>query len=460
MADGVQVKYHFLGISGHAMRGVALAARDLGHEVTGTDEGAYPPGSDWLDEQGFTWWQQPNLAHLKGVHEIIVSGHTQPDHPELLAASQQGIPVRSFPELIAELTKKGRRIVVAGTHGKTTTTSLITWLLESAGRKPDFLIGIKPHNFESSVRLAGGKVAVIEGDEYRASQLDTLSKFAFYQPTVAVVTSIEMDHPDFFRDLGDITGRFREFIGTVPADGAVYYWQGSPVVREAVEGVTARVAGYDFAEAEWWADNVRYEPAGLRFTLMHHTEAVAELAVPLYGAHNVLNATAASAVALGEGMTVEELGHGMVTFKGASRRFERVTPEDAPITVLDDYAHHPTEVKTTIEAAKLHFGGRVIAIFRPHTYSRTKKLLKEYQGAFGAADEAFIAEIEAAREAKKAQTVSGADIAAKAGREVRYEPDRRALVEAIVAAAKPGDTILCMSVNGYEDLAQELASRV
>lgn len=450
---------HFLGIFGHAMRGVALAAQELGHTVTGMDDGAYPP-AEWLAQHGITWWGKPDPAHLKGVSTVIISGHIQPDNPELQAALKQNIPVRSFPEFVGELTAGARRIVVAGTHGKTTTTSLLTWILECAGLKPDYLIGIKPHNFDTSVRLGRSQVAVIEGDEYRSSQLNDHPKFTYYRPEVLVLTSIEMDHPDFFKDLDDIKERFRGLVAELPATGRLYHWQGSEAVREVAEAAKAERHSYGFEQADWHPEHIRYEPEGIQFVLKHHDDELGELAGPIYGQHNVLNCTAAAAVALGEGVPFETISQALASFKGATRRFERVSAEDAPVTVLDDYAHHPTEAKTTIEAVKLHFPGKMIAVYKPHTYSRTEKLLTEYHQAFVGADEAFITEIEAAREKRNAKTVSGEDIAKGAGKHVRYQPDREKLLKAILKQAEPGTTVLCMSVNGDNEFATELNARL
>lgn len=451
-------RLHFLGITGHAMRGLADSARGLGYEVSGTDEGAYPPGTDWLDERGITWWRESDPEHLKGVDQVIISGHVQADHPELVAAEQQDITVRSFPELVADLVTDARRIVIAGTHGKTTTASLVAWILESAGRNPDYLIGIKPHNFDSSVRLTGSDVAVIEGDEYRASQLDTKSKFAYYKPDVLVVTSVEMDHPDFFKDLGDISARFETLVRDLPSGGQYVYWQGSEVAVRLAAGSPAPAEAYDYSDAAWNATDLSFEPDGIHFTAVHDGENLGDVRVPLYGRHNALNALAAIAVTKGEGVSFKDLQEALQGFKGASRRFDVVS--DGPVRVLDDYAHHPTEVATTIEAAKLHFAGRVIAVFRPHTFSRTKTLLKEYQSAFKDADQAFVADIEGAREAHLAATVSGEDIAKGAGELVAYVPQRSELLESVARAAQRGDTVLCMSVNGHDGFAAELAERL
>ncbi|MSU76075.1 UDP-N-acetylmuramate--L-alanine ligase [Patescibacteria group bacterium] len=459
MADSKHL--HFLGIYGHAMRGLAAAAQELGNTVTGTDDGKYPP-TEWLEAHpDIQTWNKPAVSHLKDIDEIIISGHIQPDHPELVAAQEKGIPVRSFPELVAELTKRARRIVVAGTHGKTTTTSLLTWIFETAGHHPDYLIGIKPHNFDSSVRLAGSRVAVIEGDEYRSSQLSSDSKFVHYHPDVLVLTSIEMDHPDFFKDLADITGRFKTLVASVPKkDGRLVYWKGSETVRKIATSAKAPADSYDAADADWSSSQVRFGPDGIQFTLRHHDEDIGQFQTRLYGPHNVLNATAAIAVALEEGVAVDVVQQALETFEGSSRRFDLITEPGDTVTVLDDYAHHPTEAKATIEAATLHFPGRVIAVYKPHTYSRTQELLKEYHGAFGDADVIFITEIESAREESKAKTVSGADVAKGIGKNAKYVADRSKLLKAVLDAAEPGDTIVSMSVNGNDGFAEALAAKL
>jgi UDP-N-acetylmuramate--L-alanine ligase len=442
------------------MRGVALAARELGYEVTGSDASAQAPGSDLLDEQGFTWWREPAPERLNGVAQVIISGGSKPDHPEIVWAQQQGVPVRSFAEFVGGLAAEQHRIVLSGTHGKTTTSSLVAWLLESAGRHPDFLIGIKPHNFDSSVRLAGSAVIVFEGDEYSSSQVDPQPKFNYYHPDVLVVTSLEMDHPDVFKDLAEIKQRFRTLIASLPSTGRLIWWRDSGELESVVTQSPAPVESYGLADADWTAEDVRFEPTGLRFGLCHQGNVLGQVTVGLYGEHNVLNALAASAVALAEGLSFAELQQGMASFQGASRRFELVSQPGAAVTIVDDYAHHPTEVAATIAAAKAHFPGRVLAIFRPHTYSRTSTLLEEYRQAFSLADVAWITDIEGARESGQEQTVSGADIANKAAGNVEFEPDRAQLVERVVAEASSGDLVLAMTVGGYDGLVRELNEKL
>ncbi len=444
------------------MGGLALAAKQRGFKVSGLDETAAPPMSDWLDEHNLSWARQFEAHQLRGVDTLVISGaHGGDDHPVIVAARKHHIRIISFAQLFGELTADKRVIAVSGTHGKTTTTAFITWVLETAGRRPDYLVGIRPFNFDASSRLDGSETVVVEADEYKASTLDSTSKFSYYHSNVLVITSIEHDHPDVFPDLASTVERFKQVTQALPANGRLVAWSGSSTVMAVAAEAPCEVITYGTEDSDFRARNVAYLPAGIEFDLETPDGLLGRLAVPLYGRHNVLNALAASAVVLGEGLTFNHLLDAAASFKGAFRRFNLVSPSPSQVTVIDDYAHHPTEVATTIEAARLHFRrGRLIVVFRPHTYSRTKTLLSDYQQVFGQADYVFITEVESAREAANAKTVSGADIVAGLPATAVFEPDRAKLVERIVALAEPGDVVLCMSVSGYENLAPELAKKL
>lgn len=435
------------------MAGVALAAKNLGYQVTGTDTTAYEPMSSWLTEQGIAWYREADKAHLDHIDLLVLGGGVAEDHLELVVAQEKGITIQSYPELVSSLISTMNRIVVTGTHGKTTTTSFIAWLLESAGKNPDYLIGIKPKNFKSSVRLGGSDVAVLEGDEYRSSKLDTSSKFSHYQPTSAIITSIEMDHPDLFKDLEDVKRRFEGLMQNMPEDGYVVYCNDSKTIDEVVAGANVKTESYGEG-GDWQAMNTEFNEFGIKFDLQHGDEIAGAVSVPLYGAHNISNSIAALAVCLEQGISIDDLQAGAKTFLGASRRFERVSAQGSSVTVIDDYAHHPTEVAATLAAAKQHFTGKIFAVFQPHTYSRTQSLLKEYQQSFGDADQAYILDIEGAREAGLAESVSAADVATADN--VEYASNREELIENLKQELKPGDVLLCMSVNGYQNFAQEI----
>ncbi len=453
---------YLIGITGHTMRGLALAARELGYTVTGLDEPAEPPGSTWVDEHGFTWWREFEPKQLDGVTAVIVTGaFATDDYPAIIEARKHRIEIKSYAQLWGELTAHERVIDVSGTHGKTTTSALLTWLLESAGRRPDFLIGVQPYNFDTSVRLAGSKIAIAEGDEYRASQLETKSKVQYHHPDVLVLTAIDHDHPDFFPDLQSVQQRFGQIVRAVPENGRLIVCADSINVMGAANAARCPVTTYGLHTADiipdYTAAAAAFQPGGLEFNVMHHGHDLGRLTIELYGRHNVANTLAAVAAASSEGLSFEQIAAGATSFKGTYRRFTIATPREAPITIIDDYAHHPTEVAATLEAARLHFAGRrIVAVFRPHTYSRTAALLDQYHQAFSAAGLVFITSIEGAREAGAKQEVSGQDIVSGLPVLAHYEPDRDKLVSELTTNVEAGDVIVCMTVSGYNNLVGEL----
>ncbi len=453
---------YFVGIAGHAMRGLALAARDNGYQVTGLDPGAIPPGSTWLDEHKFVWWTHFDPVQLDGVTAVIITGaHVTPDSPVITEARRRGLPVQSYAEFFGHLTEHAQVIAVAGTHGKTTTTALIAWLLESAGRSPDYLVGIQPFNFPSSVRLTGAGTVVVEGDEYKASALDPKSKVQYYHPGTLVLTSVEHDHPDAFPTFELVKARFREIVAAVPKSGHLIACSESKTVLEIAATASCPVTTYGLTDGDLGARNIAYLPQGLEFEVHKNGGVLGHVAIALYGKHNVLNTLAAVAAGLQQGLAFDQILEGAAGFRGAYRRFNLVSDPEAAIAVIDDYAHHPTEVAVNIEAAKLHFPGRrIVVIFRPHTYSRTKTLLHEYRSVLTAAEVCYVTDIEGAREAGAEHTVSGDDLLNGRKSDAFYEPDRAELVKHVIANTKPGDVILALSVSGYDNLAAELAAKL
>jgi UDP-N-acetylmuramate--alanine ligase len=452
---------YFIGIVGHAMRGLALACRDEGYTVTGLDPGAEDgPATIWLEGHHISWSRQFQPDMLDGVTAVIVTGaHATDNFPAIVEARQRGIQIKSSAQLFGELTAGAHVIGVVGTHGKSTTTSLITWLLESAGRNPDFLIGIRPFNYETSVRLAASKVVVVEGDEYRASMLEEKSKVQYYHPDTLVLTSVEHDHPDMYPTFASVVDRFTEIIAALPMAGRLVVCAENKTAVEIAASAPCPAVSYGIESGDYIARDIVYQEGGIEFDIEHSAQVLGRLAVPLYGKHNVLNALAATIVALGEGLSLKQIILGSASFKGAYRRFNLVSSPASSIAVIDDYAHHPTEVATNIEAAKLHFPGRrVVVIFRPHTYSRTAALLPEYKRAFDRADLVYITAIEGARETGQEHTVSGNDIVQALKVPALYAPDRTELVSRVKLDLKSGDVVLCLTVSGYDDIAGELAA--
>jgi len=449
---------YFVGIVGHAMRGLALASHELGYNVTGLDPGAEDgPGTEWLAAHNLQWTRDFKPGMLDGVTAVIITGIPIPDEV-LNEAKHRQIPVKSYAALFGELTAHRHVIAVAGTHGKTTTTSLIAWLLESAGRRPDYLVGIKPFNFESSVRLAGSDVVVAEGDEYKSSPLDTTSKVQHYHPDTLVLTSVEHDHPDLYPTAKEYEQRFRDIVGAIPEAGRLIAWGESMSVTEVAGAARCHITTYGLEIGDYTARDITYLPSGIEFDIENHGGILGRLAVRLYGKHNVLNALAATATALSEGLTAHQVIAGAAGFKGTYRRFNLLTPVDANVTVIDDYGHHPTEIATNLEAAKLHFPGRrIVCVFRPHTYTRTQTLLKQWQTSFGQADLVYVTDIEGAREQGMEQKVSGNDIVQALPQPALYTPDRAELIRRLEQDSRPGDVVLCFTVSGYRNLAEDLA---
>lgn len=452
----------FIGIVGHAMRGLALAAKQQGNAVAGLDESAEEgTGTQWLAAHRLTWTRRAEPKLLDGIDVVIISGGTPTDYPLLEEAHRRGIKVQSFAEYLGEITAGEHSIVIAGTHGKSTTAAFVAWLLEHAGRNPDYLLGIKPFNFDSSARLGGGKIVVIEGDEYKASSLDPKAKLEYYHPDLLVLTSVEHDHPDVYPDLASVIKRFKLVVGSMSKEGRLVVWAESTTVAQVAAAAVAPLITYGLEKGDYTARDIAYLPTGIEFDIQKDHQILGRIAIQLYGKHNVLNTLAASATVLEEGLTLAELIAGAAQFKGTYRRFNVLTPADASITVIDDYAHHPTEVATNIEAAKLHFPGRrIVTVFRPHTYSRTKALLRDYHQAFDQADLIYITDIEGAREAGMEHSVSGNDIAQGLNRPALYTPQREDLIARLKRDCKPGDVVLCFSVSGYQNLAGDLAKEL
>jgi UDP-N-acetylmuramate: L-alanyl-gamma-D-glutamyl-meso-diaminopimelate ligase len=282
---------YFVGITGHAMRGLALASRDLGYTITGLDEPATDPGASWVTQQGIKWTRDFQPEYLDGVTSVIVTGaHVSDTAPVVVEARRRNIAIKSFAQLVGELTAKAHVIAVGGTHGKTTTTSLITWLLESAGRRPDYLVGIRPFNFDTSVRLTGASLAVVEGDEYRASPLETKSKLQYLHPNTLVITNVEMDHPDFFPSLDAVENRFTEIIQSLPPEGRLIICADNATALKLSKAAPCTVVTYGLEHAaDYTARNVAYLPAGIEFDVEAYGHNLGRVAIPLFGRHNVQN---------------------------------------------------------------------------------------------------------------------------------------------------------------------------
>jgi UDP-N-acetylmuramate: L-alanyl-gamma-D-glutamyl-meso-diaminopimelate ligase len=460
--------YHLLGIGGTAMASLAGLLRAAGHTVTGSDENVYPPMSDLLRAIGIPYCEGYRPENLEPAPDMVVVGNAiSRGNEELEHLLDTGLPYTSAAATIRDEFLRGRHVLaVAGTHGKTTTTSLLAWLLESAGLAPSFLIGGVAENFGTSFRLTDSRFFVIEADEYDTAYFDKGPKMWHYLPRTAIVTNVEFDHADIYRDDVAYRWAFSRFINLVPRAGVLVAGWDSPAVRELAAGSFAPVESYGYAESSenratepprWSARDVRVEDAVSRFEVLHEGASWGAVQTPLVGAFNVRNTLAAIAAATAVSADAARIRDGLRTFRSVRRRME-IRGEAAGITVVDDFAHHPTAVRETLAAARTRFPGRrIIAVFEPRSYTAQRREFQaEYRVALENADAIVIAGLFHPERYTAATALDPHELVAgwrATGRPAMYEPDVDAIVRALTGAGdlavRSGDVVLIMSNGGF-----------
>jgi UDP-N-acetylmuramate: L-alanyl-gamma-D-glutamyl-meso-diaminopimelate ligase len=388
---------HFVAIGGTGMGSLAGLLHARGLRVTGSDDHLYPPMSTLLAGWGIPVHEGFRAEHALGAEPdlVVIGNAVRPDNPEARAVIDEGLPYRSFSDALYELAIAGKHsVVVSGTHGKTTTTSLLASLLLRCGRDPSLLVGGHALDFDGSFREGSGAHFVVEGDEYDTAFFDKTPKFLHYHPRTLVVTSVEFDHADIYRDLEHVKDAFRTLIRQMPRDGTIVAALAHEGVRDVVRGAPCRVVGYgvgDAPELAYAASDLSADARGTRFALRAPGGASLAPVVPLHGAHNVENAVAALAAVAELGVPIAEAAAALAQFRGVRRRLE-VRGEARGVTVLDDFAHHPTAVAATLEAVRARYPGRrVVAIFEPRTNtSRRVVFQQQYAESFDAADAVVI----------------------------------------------------------------------
>ena len=451
-------RVHFVGIGGAGMSGIAEVLLDYQVEVTGCDQ-AQGAETARLSGLGARISLGHAAEHLEGVELVVRSSAVARENPELLAARQRGIPVVRRAEMLAELMRLKYGIAVAGTHGKTTTTSLIGTLLTEAGLDPTVIVGGRLRASGTGARIGKSDYLVAEADEFDRS-------FLRLQPVVAVVTSIDRDHLDTYRDLEDIEDAFANFASRVPFFGRAILCLDDPNIQRLLPRlVDHRLVTYGLSpQADLQATELEPLPWGTRFVVRRGGQtgdgALGTIELPLPGRHNVRNALAALAVGQAVGLEFERMARAIQSFGGVHRRFERLGTF-AGATVVDDYAHHPTEVAATLEAARQAFPrGAVHVVFQPHLYSRTRDHAEEFGRALLQADTAIVSEIYPSREAP-IPGVSGESIVAAARasghRGVEFCADWRDAPERLRARVRSGDVILTLGAGDIVRLAEALA---
>jgi UDP-N-acetylmuramate: L-alanyl-gamma-D-glutamyl-meso-diaminopimelate ligase len=459
------VKIHLIGICGTGMGSLAGLLKAAGHDVRGSDEHVYPPMSTQLAEQGIPVMEGFGAANLDWAPEVVVVGNVcRKDHVEVLAANARNIPLESFPSLFGKLFLDTKRsLVVAGTHGKTTTSSLLAYVLHDAGRDPSFLIGGVPLNFRQSWRLGGGEDFVVEGDEYDTAFFDKGSKFLHYRPRIALLTSVEFDHADIFRDEEAVRAAFRKFVALIPEDGLLVACAASPGAMEVARVARCQVVTYGRpgSGADWTFEVVDRTAGGrTSLAIARRGERLGTVDTSLPGIYNHENLIGVIAVASNMALDMTAIGRGVRRFMGVRRRQE-VRGVARGVTVVDDFAHHPTAIRETILALKGRFGpGKLIAAFEPRSAtSRRSVFQNEFADALSVADEVVLAPLFAPEKVPDGERLDVEKLAADLRREdvpARLIPTVDATVTQLAERASPGDAVLIMSSGDYGGLHDKL----
>jgi UDP-N-acetylmuramate: L-alanyl-gamma-D-glutamyl-meso-diaminopimelate ligase len=446
------------------MGSLAGLLKQRGHEVTGSDQDVYPPMSTQLQALGIPILSPYREENVPADADLVVIGNAlSRGNPEVEVVLDRRQRLTSMPALLGEEFIRGRTsLVVAGTHGKTTTTSLLAHLLHRAGLDPSFLVGGVPHDFGVSYRLGGGPHFVVEGDEYDCAFFDKRPKFVHYLPDVAVLGNLEYDHADIYPDLDAVRLAFLRLLQLVPRRGSVVAGIDSEEVRALLPRALSAVETFGFADdADWRAVEAGPEGEGWRFRLLRRGRDLGAFTLGLQGAHNVRNALAALAAATLAGVSLETARAALAGFGGVKRRLE-VRGRVRGITVYDDFAHHPTAVRETLGALRRGQGGsgRLIAVFEPRSYtSRTRVFQEDFARAFGEADLTVVAAAHLPGKVPEAQRLSEADLVdaiAAAGGRARFVPGVDEIVALLGAEAREGDRIAVLSNGGFGGIHEKL----
>jgi UDP-N-acetylmuramate: L-alanyl-gamma-D-glutamyl-meso-diaminopimelate ligase len=456
-------KYYLIGICGTAMASLAGMLQAKGCRVEGSDTDVYPPMSDFLEGLGihaYKGYRAENLAAAKP--DIVVVGNAlSRGNAEVEAVLDSGIRYASMAETVKELFIRGKNsIVVAGTHGKTTTTAMMSWVLDQAGRSPSFLVGGIAENFGKSFQVAEGPDFVIEGDEYDTAFFDKGPKFLHYLPRIAMLKNIEFDHADIYADLEALKTSFRRLINIVPRSGLIVAGVDSPVVRELIPAAFSRVATVGIEYGDWRAKNVESFAEGMRFEVWNGETQVGEFSIPMLGAFNVRNALDVIVTAKELGLDNATLQAGLSTFKSVKRRLE-LKGEVNGIRVYDDFAHHPTAVLETLRAVRQRYPqDRIWAVFEPRSNTCRRRIFeKEFINAFDPADAAVVARVFGASKLAPEDQLSPDRLVegvSSRGKTAATFDTTAEIVEFVATQALPGDHVVIMSNGGFDGIHGKL----
>ncbi|HEX9206414.1 MAG TPA: Mur ligase domain-containing protein [Candidatus Deferrimicrobiaceae bacterium] len=465
-------KAHLIAACGVGMASLAGMLKEKGFRVTGSDANVYPPMSTQLEHLGIRLSSPYAAGNIPADADLVVVGNAvSRDNPEAAEAARRGLPTLSMPQAVAEFFIGDREsIVVAGTHGKTTTTSLLAWSLFDLGADPSFLVGGVPRNFPVSYRVGSGVHFVVEGDEYDTAYFDKGPKFLHYRPKVVLLTSIEFDHADIYRDLSHVKESFRSLAALLPANGLLVACGDYPDVVEVAGEARCPVAFYathagavPFSlPGDTWRVAVTGEEGGMTGFRMTGGDRALEFRLPLPGLHNAANAAGAAIILMRMGFPPDRIAAAFARFSGVRRRQE-VVGEFRGVLVLDDFAHHPTAVRETVRAVRGRYPGRrIVAVFEPRSNtSRRRVFRREFAEALAEADEAVVAGVFGAEKIPEVERLSPEEVAADIralGREATFLPGVDEIVARLASSCRPGDLVLIMSNGGFGGIQGKLAA--
>jgi UDP-N-acetylmuramate: L-alanyl-gamma-D-glutamyl-meso-diaminopimelate ligase len=458
---------HVIGIGGSAMAPLSGMLRERGYRVTGSDSGVYPPASTLLESLGISFFHEFDAAHLTPAPDLTVIGNIiARGNPELEEVLDRKLAYRSMPEILEEIFLPERHsIVVSGTHGKTTTTAMLAWIFETAGKRPNFLVGGVAENFGKSYGLGGGEEFILEGDEYETAIWDRGPKFFHYHPDDLVITSLEYDHADIYPDFVAYELAFRRLVNLVPRRGRLVIWgdakESGPSLRRIAEKAFCGVETYGFSpENDWVASAPAIENDAMKFQVSRKGKPFGEFKLAATGRHNVLNAMASIAVASGRGIGHDAIGKALATFRSVKRRMD-VKGEFGGVLVVDDFAHHPTAVRATIQAVRSRWPDRRLwAILEPRSNSMRRKIFEEtLPQALALGDHVILGGVFRAQQIGDENRLDPESVAASVrtlGKNARVFASSDSIAEHLAAEAKAGDVLLVMSNGSFDGLCEKL----
>lgn len=458
---------HLMGICGTGMASLAGFLKKEGYNVTGSDENIYPPMSIFLKDLNIPVMKGYSSKNLNPVPDLVIVGNVITRHnPEAVELGELKIPYLSFPQAIRQFAIKDKKsIVIAGTHGKTTTSAICSWVLEKARMDPGFMVGGILNNFNSNFKKGNGPFYVIEGDEYDTAFFDKGPKFLHYAPFVSIITSIEFDHADIYRDLDHVISSFRKLIELMPSNGLLIANSDDPVVVSESKRAKCRVMTYGMNEmADWRATNINNQKELTEFRVIYENHEYASFSSNLYGDHNISNLLSIIVLSNYLGIDIPVLSKAILSFKGVKRRQE-IKGEPGGILILDDFAHHPTAVEKTITAVKNRYKNRrLIAVFEPRSNSSRRKIFqKRYSESFNSAHLILIPEPPLMEKVAPEERFSSQKLVKdlkKKGLGAVYFPDTNKLVSYILKNAKKGDVILIMSNGAFDNIHEKLLNKL